>query len=155
MNARATVFYMYVRLAVPALILTGIIFGLYQYTTASPLAPAPDIGPTEVTIDPTISTLTIDDARARILGLWRSTSDEKTIHDFRADGTLNSASTWILFSNDTDSPIRVPLEEGTVYLGINAETATEEFAKIVAVTDTALDIIYLSDGRAEHFTRAE
>ncbi len=146
---------MYVRIAVLTLILTGIIFGLYQYTTASPLAPAPDIGPTEVTIDPTISTLTIDDARARILGLWRSTSDEKTMHNFRADGTLNSASTWILFSTDTESPIRVPLEEGAIYLGLHAETASEKYAKVLDLTTTTLTVIYLSSGETEHFTRVE
>ncbi|MBP9669325.1 MAG: hypothetical protein KBE09_03480 [Candidatus Pacebacteria bacterium] len=135
-------------------------YTLFHLDTESAGIPT-DIGPSEVLIDPTQHTLDEAGARARMAGNWQDTSSETRRREFRVDGTVVDTYTpessrvgqWKLFSSATENPLRVPLEEGAIYMETVYPPEDAQYTKVLTLTEADFEIIELSSGTVTHFIR--
>lgn len=158
--------YMRMRPAIPLLslaalgllIFTG--YAFFHVDTESSGMPA-NIGPSEVLTDQTQHMPDVSTARTRLTGDWQSTDPEPFRREFRADDTFTDTLSkeaartgrWKLFSSDTENPLRIPLEEGALYIEILYPAQEALYTKVLTLTEKELELIELSSGRTTRFTR--
>jgi len=113
---------------------------------------------------PAVQSEAVADEAQDLVGRWQSDEDASFIREFRADGTVediytqpdgpvSSSGDWEVFTAGTPPDgTAIPLEQGAVYLRI-AMDGEQYYFRIAALSDDALQLIYLDRGGALNFSR--
>ena len=103
--------------------------------------------------------------RDSLIGVWQSEGDVNFVREFRADGTIvdeyggpehaEVSGTWSEFSAEKPvGGVNFPLEEGAIYIRATFDGELYNY-RVVSVTDTALELIYMDRGGVLSFTKVQ
>ena len=94
-----------------------------------------------------------------IVGKWQSTTDAKSVREFKADGTIIewydnkqvSSGLWVAYTKaNAPKMVAFPIDESSVYLQLTekgTQADTLDF-KITKLTPESLELIYMTRGGA-------